>query len=433
MVSPEDIANCALRHYSSHLTKGRPKLEGEWTVYAAIVAEQENKLWVVSCATGTKCTTKRVNGCVLHDCHAEILTKRGLIRVLCRELARKDQSSLLERQPNGKFKLRSDISLHLYISCSPCGDASIYSISNDQVLFTGAKIVVFPEGSTEPPDDGGGNQHLLKGTSVAREKVQLLGKLRVKSGRSNLPPNMRSSSMSCSDKLVYWQVVGMQGAMLSGMIEMVRLSSIVVSRDKRIPVGSLAQEKALDRAISERIRSICADMPGIVAHPIVPRIHTVSSFFPFDKVHVESRVSTAIGTPTKNGTEPMTGGAKRKREGFASSVSPCGLSVNWQCCDTKLVEILVGARGVLQGRKPKIDIDYERLASRLSRLQLLRLIEEVGAGYDGKPSSYMEIKQKIADSVWLERKTKLLSKGPLSGWLRTQDMGDFLLTSSTEK
>jgi Adenosine-deaminase (editase) domain len=432
-MSPDDIANCALHHYESNLTKGRPKSEGEWTVYAAVVAQQEDVLWVLSSATGTKCTTIRTNGCVLHDCHAEVLTRRGLIRVLCRELQKGDQSSLLERHSTGKFRLRSDIALHLYVSCSPCGDASIYPLSKDRVLYTGAKIVVPTDGGTNASELGGGNQQVLAGTNVAREKVQVLGKVRTKSGRSNLPSMLRSSSMCCSDKLVCWQVIGMQGAILSRVMEEVRLSTIVVSRDTRVPTGSAAQAKALDRAIAERVRSIRNEIPGIAVQPIVPSVHTVSSAFPFDKALVECKGIAALGGREHDETEPRAVGTKRKREWCGGSVSACGLSVNWQNCDPDTVELVVGARGVRQGRKPKSDLDYEGLASRLSRRGLLRLFEEVGVGYDGVPQSYTQIKRELSDSGWQEMKTKVLTEGILSGWLRNQVKGDFLWRSSATR
>lgn len=68
---PDLVAECALRHYNRNISKGKPKDESEWTVYAAIVAEEEDNLLVISAATGTKCTAIREEGFVLHDSHAE--------------------------------------------------------------------------------------------------------------------------------------------------------------------------------------------------------------------------------------------------------------------------------------------------------------------------------------------------------------------------
>ena len=70
---------------------GKPT-PGGWTVLAGVVA-QGGPLpspVVVSLATGTKCIGARdlvQHGCVLHDCHAEVLAVRGLRCLLLAEVA----------------------------------------------------------------------------------------------------------------------------------------------------------------------------------------------------------------------------------------------------------------------------------------------------------------------------------------------------------
>lgn len=67
---PDKIASCALDHYNSQLIKKKAHSQGEWTVYAAVVASQsatvkqtgvalsaspslqEENCWTVSSATG---------------------------------------------------------------------------------------------------------------------------------------------------------------------------------------------------------------------------------------------------------------------------------------------------------------------------------------------------------------------------------------------
>lgn len=138
------VAECALTHYQKKIRKGKPKDGTEWTVYAAIVAQREDRMWVTSASTGTKCTAHRQDGYVLHDGHAEVLARRGLLRVLWLELREKleksadgfkvsstDVSLLENHTEQHRFKLRFDTSLHLYISDSPCGDARYASFRTE--------------------------------------------------------------------------------------------------------------------------------------------------------------------------------------------------------------------------------------------------------------------------------------------------------------
>ena len=122
------IAKAALDHYFTNLPrKGKPS-ETEWTVYAAIVATFRNTdnldVRVISSATGSKCTAvndscpifskfevpaccrtadlktsccclcqEQVKSLILRDSHAEILARRGLVRVLWNEIGNECMSS----------------------------------------------------------------------------------------------------------------------------------------------------------------------------------------------------------------------------------------------------------------------------------------------------------------------------------------------------
>jgi len=543
------IASCALSHYNTQLPekKGKPKRGQEWTVFAAFVAFRrvDNHMWVVSSATGTKCTAKRYNGCILHDAHAEVLARRGLIRVILSEIAKcerrdmkigktkfnekqkknKDtvnndiisspdllmKSSLLssagtnemaqQKQHQYKHQLDPSLEIHLYISDSPCGDASIYPIedmtndgnNSNKSFFTGAKVIV-SEATRVGTLDCGGNHQLLPVMKinvpdigndnkkdddeennneasiivVAREVIQVLSKLRTKSGRSNLPFHMRSHSHSCSDKIVSWSLLGLQGALLTKMLDppIIPLTSVVVSRDSRLKQWQ-HQLAALERAISSRSQSVLEflsskkqeKLPSWI--PFIPTVYIVSEVFVSGKAAMIARPETKLtGEKRKHfGNESEETGGIGKNTIIDSKISPCGVAFNWN--QNEGIEVLVGARGLLHGKKPKTPEDNEKLASRLCRAKLvkdfflessareLKLDEggEHSLTIDSKDendsstvssnrtetpkTTYNKHKKEAACREWILLKNRILTQdgSPLAGWLRNSTGDDnFVLT-----
>ncbi|CAH6789860.1 Adarb1 [Phodopus roborovskii] len=157
---------------------------------------------VISVSTGTKCINGEYmsdRGLALNDCHAEIISRRSLLRFLYAQLElylnnKEDQKkSIFQRSERGGFRLKDTVQFHLYISTSPCGDARIFS-PHEPVL----------------------------------EDV--------------LPS-------PCS-----WNVVGIQGSLLSIFVEPIYFSSIIL--------GSLYHGDHLSRAMYQRISNI-EDLPPL--------------------------------------------------------------------------------------------------------------------------------------------------------------------------
>lgn len=303
--------------------------------------------WVVSCATGSKCCAPRgvipsestdedCGGCfyvdetggILHDSHAEVLARRAFCRYLWEEL--NDQCSfysrnkmsnselgddddtksnchqnfwLLEKSStsasfsldypsrrnsccNFFYHLRKNITLHMYISDSPCGDASIYPIKTpshshfssaaalstiEKSLTTAATIQNFTGAKLIASDRTGvaispgmvciqnieADAGVANNISMLREKnAQCLGMLRTKSCRSNIPTRLQTTSMSCSDKICKWNVFGLQGSLLTKFIpNPLILSSIHVSADPNA-LSEEEQLQALKRAIIHRTEAV---------------------------------------------------------------------------------------------------------------------------------------------------------------------------------
>lgn len=109
-------------------------------VLAGIVMSNGIEQKVISVATGTKCVLKEhssVIGDALNDMHAEIISRRCLKSFFFDQLqmlldSNLSQNSIFESRPAGLgYKLKDNITFHLYINIAPCGDARIFSPHED--------------------------------------------------------------------------------------------------------------------------------------------------------------------------------------------------------------------------------------------------------------------------------------------------------------
>ncbi|XP_064644434.1 double-stranded RNA-specific editase 1-like isoform X2 [Lineus longissimus] len=321
---------------------------------------------VISLATGTKCINGEYisdQGTALNDCHAEIVARRSLLRFLYNQVQMHAQSpeevekSILERNESGGFKLKENVQFHLYISTSPCGDARIFS-------------------PHEPGQDGeGGDRHPNR-----KARGQL--RTKIESGEGTIPVRTSSSvqtwdgvlqgerllTMSCSDKICKWNVLGMQGALLSHFVEPIYLNSIIL--------GSLYHADHLSRAMYARITD-AGEMPP-----------------PY---HINRPFLSAISNP------------ESRQPGKAPN-----FSVNWCTGDARL-EVISTTTG-------KNEQGY---ASRVSKQALFKLFKELfgtvpsTTGVRDLPSHYGDVKQLVQDYQATKQSLyKVFQDARLGNWVK---------------
>ncbi|XP_051722695.1 double-stranded RNA-specific adenosine deaminase [Ctenopharyngodon idella] len=281
---------------------------------------------VVSLGTGNRCVKGEelsLRGDTVNDCHAEIISRRGFIRFLYGQLMKHWESpgdeSIFEVADDGKLKIKSDITFHLYISTAPCGDGALFDKSCSEAA-----------------------EENVSGHMPLFENVKQ-GKLRTKveNGEGTIPVESsdivptwdgiqhgeRLRTMSCSDKILRWNVLGLQGALLSHFIHPVYLRSITL--------GYLYSHGHLTRAVCCRLardgdafkKSLPANFT--LNHPEVGRVSV------YDSARHTSKTKES--------------------------------SVNWSQPDQLSVEVLDGTKGKVDSLKMEV--------SRVSKSNLFRLFQ----------------------------------------------------------
>ena len=142
-------------------------------------------------------------GLAVNDCHAEVISRRVLMCYLYSELEKflssdssAQQSSIFTQKEAGGFQLKDQVHFHLYISTAPCGDSRIFS-PHENI-----------KGSDNHPN--------RKARGQLRTKIESgEGTIPVKTGGiqtwDGILEGERLLTMSCSDKIARWNVLGVQG------------------------------------------------------------------------------------------------------------------------------------------------------------------------------------------------------------------------------
>lgn len=252
------ISELCLNFYDKLPNSKRLHKETEWTILSAIVMQRnECDFEVVAMGTGTKCIGSNLlsaTGNILNDSHAEIIARRAFIRFLLHQIS-VTRTSTVESifhfsEDTRQFILKEGVKFHMFTTSSPCGDASIFATSDTIEDEPDSKRIKLGNDSGCLPDGFTGAK-LMFDEDVEDPMDQTEGKIRIKPGKGD-----RTMSLSCSDKIARWNMVGVQGCMLASLIEPIYLSSVVFADGT--PFNRDAMERALWKRFTHAEKIIAA-------------------------------------------------------------------------------------------------------------------------------------------------------------------------------
>lgn len=241
------LERCVLRKFESLMTADY-LFYSTYRVISGIVMvvnQDWSKLVTVALGTGSKFVRASSTwaGDII-DCHAEVVARRAFVKFLMKELeyAGKPNTIYGVDQKLGIYYLNRHVEFYLYISTAPCGDARVLSHGLNEDLSS---------------------EVIAKAAAVLRRK----GKNALTVRADTTDSKFEAASMSCSDKILKWNVVGAQGSLLSKFLtDPIYFTGICI--------GDKFDQNHFRRAIYDRVVDKIGDMPDGYRLTI-PELHGV--------------------------------------------------------------------------------------------------------------------------------------------------------------
>ncbi|KAJ4945808.1 hypothetical protein JOQ06_023486 [Pogonophryne albipinna] len=233
----------AVKDQLTKLMNSHPEFTACAGTTAAFIMQTSGGYDVVALGTGnfnTKESTS-LSGRAVHDSHAVVTARRSLMRFLYRHLlmffsktANLTEKSIFQRSSSsGLLTLKSGISLHLYVNQLPKGAAQIPSKLRLNPLSISAWQF---------------NNEISLHLSVEGKVFSVFSSAFDHSASKVV-------SMSTTDKLTQWQVLGYQGALLSHFIEPVYVQSILIGD------ACCTDIRGMKISVSQRVEGVTSLLP----------------------------------------------------------------------------------------------------------------------------------------------------------------------------